>query len=381
MRGVLSDQVSISSLRHAQGTNVKSIHKIINEEEAVMEKNSVWKSSRIRSVAREYTLISDGILGREDYNILFENGTGKRYIPKETAEAVNIYSDVVFSSGFFRFMDKSGISVNLFDKYGRYSGTFMPSESPNSGKTLLRQAALYLNEEKRTEIARAIELAALHNIRANLKYYGRRKAGGFKEVVKELDNIYIKMEKAGGVNKLMLLEAEARRIYYGMFNAIMGNGAFTFTVRTRRPPMDPVNALVSFGNMCLYGRIATEIAKTSLDVRIGFLHATGDRSMSLNLDIAELFKPVIVDRSIFTLVNKGMLDGDRHFRRDPENGGVFLNTEGKGIFLKELETKLNLSREAGGRSMTYMSRIKAEIGKINKTVMTGEVYKPYRYVD
>lgn len=344
-------------------------------------KSNIWRKNRIRSVNRDFTIVNDGILCREDYNILFENGTGKRYIPRETTGIINVYSDVVFSSNFFKFMDQSGIRVNLFDKYGRFTGMFMASENPGTGKTLLKQASLYMDTEKRREIAGEIESAAIYNIRANLKYYDRRKNADLRLEIKEMDNIINFIEKAKSINAMMLLEAKARKIYYGAFNRIMNKEGFEFKERTRRPPMDPVNALISFGNCCLYGRIASEIVKTSLDIRIGFIHATGDRSMSLNLDIAEIFKPVIVDRTIFTVVNKGMLDVSLHFRRDDETGGVYLNREGREIFLRELETKLNLSREFEGKKMTYTSRIKAEIGKLNKTVSSGCVYKAFRCVD
>lgn len=218
----------------------------------------------------------------------------------------------------------------------------------------------------------------MHNLRANLKYYGRRKQGRFSEAVEAFDEIMADMKKAGDINRLMLMEAKARRLYYAMFNEIISDRAFAFTVRSKRPPKDPINALISFGNVWLYSRVASEIAKTSLDARIGFLHATGDRGESLNLDIAEIFKPLIVDRSIFTLINKGMMDADRHFRK-VENEGVYLGFEGKRIFLQELESKLNLTQMSGGRSMTYLSRIKEEIGKINRLVVAGKEYRAYRY--
>ena len=335
------------------------------------DKRAKWQRGGIRRVGNAYSIITDGILSRQDYNILFENISGKRFIPKETAESVNIYSDVSFSSDFFRFMDNSGISVNLFDKYGRYNGTFLPSDNKNSGKTLIKQAALYLDEGKRLETARGIELAALHNLRANLKYYGRRKEGRFSEAVDIFDDIFEDMKKAKDINNLMLKEAKARRLYYSMFNEIITDKAFAFTARTKRPPKDPINALISFGNVWLYSRVASEIAKTSLDMRIGILHATCDRGESLNLDIAEIFKPLIVDRSIFTLINKGMIDADRHFRK-VDNEGIYLGFEGKRIFLQELESKLNLAQVSGGRSMTYLSRIKEEIGKINRLVAEGK---------
>ena len=72
--------------------------------------------------------------------------------------------------------------------------------------------------------------------------------------------------------------------------------------RTRRPPKDPLNAMISFGNTLLYQRIANEINRTSLDIRIGIIHAAGTRPESLNLDLADLFKPILVDRTIFTLI-------------------------------------------------------------------------------
>ena len=346
-----------------------------------MQNPATWRKNRIRTVNRDFTVISDGLLSREDYNILFENGTGKRYIPRETTGTINVYSDILFSGNFFRYMDQSGIRVNLFDKYGRFNGMFMPSENPGTGKTLLKQAALYMDTEKRKEIAGEIESAAIHNIRSNLKYYDRRKNEGMRREIKEMDKILNSIGRAKSINAMMMLEAKARKKYYGAFNKIMNREGFEFRVRSKRPPMDPVNALISFGNTCLYAKVASEIVKTSLDIRIGFLHVTGDRSMSLNLDIAEIFKPVIVDRTIFTVVNKGMLDAEMHFRKDDETGGTFLNREGREIFLRELETKLNLSRETGGRSMTYLARIKQEIGNFNRMVSAGGGYKAFRYAD
>ena len=85
-----------------------------------------------------------------------------------------------------------------------------------------------------------------------------------------------------------------------------------------------------------------------------------------------------MDRSIFTVVNRRMLNARDHFQVN-EDGGVYMNVYGKQIFLKELESKMNLVQSDGGKSMTYLSRIKEEIGKINRMVVKGEEYTPYRY--
>lgn len=88
------------------------------------------------------------------------------------------------------------------------------------------------------------------------------------------------------------------------------------------PPKDPINTLISFGNTYLYNRIATEIEKTSLDLRIGIVHSTTTRSRTLNLDVADIFKPIIVDRAIFTIINKRMISATEHFEK-VENGGIY----------------------------------------------------------
>ena len=87
--------------------------------------------------------------------------------------------------------------------------------------------------------------------------------------------------------------------------------------------------------MFLYQRIATEIHKTALDIRIGFVHASNSRNETFNLDIAEIFKPIIVDRAIFTVIHNLMITKKEHFYVN-ENGAVLLNKIGKKIFISFL---------------------------------------------
>ena len=153
---------------------------------------------------------------------------------------------------------------------------------------------------------------------------------------------------------------------------------FIFEKRTRRPPQNPLNALISFGNVFLYRRIATEIHKTALDIRIGFVHATNNRSESLNLDIAEIFKPIIVDRAIFTAIHNMEIRAEEHFAKEGENG-IYLNKEGKRIFIRELERKLYQKISVDGKRITYDTLIRNEIRKVLHMVQKGEKYKPFKY--
>ena len=340
---------------------------------------NTWDRSCLQIVDRQYHIINEGILSRKDFNILFENEEGKRYIPVETAQALNVQSEVIFSGSFLEFAAKRRLSINLFDKYGNPVGHLESARNGWRSKTMLKQAAIYLDEGRRLQIVKSLEMAAMHNLRANLRYYQKkRKSEVFQDTIEKFGSTISEMNEARDIDRLLMLEARARQMYYAMFNEIIEDKRFAFSIRTRRPPKDPINTLISFGNTYLYNRFATEIAKTSLDVRIGFIHAAGRRDQTLNLDLAELFKPIIVDRAIFTLVNKHMLNVNTCFEAVAEEG-VYLNQEGKRIFLRELDNKVYSKQTEGNLSVTYEARIREEVQKILRFVTKDEAYKPYKY--
>lgn len=174
-------------------------------------------------------------------------------------------------------------------------------------------------------------------------------------------------------------EARVRNIYYSCYDRFIENQTdFSFVRRSRRPPENEVNALISFGNVMLYSIIATEIQKTPLDVRVGFLHATNSRKESLNLDIAEIFKPLIVDRTVFSLINRRALR-KKHFTYC-ENGAVYLNAEGKRIFLRSFYDKLETVVTVGDRKMSYNRIITEEIRKLIRYFKDSEKYRAFRQV-
>jgi len=311
--------------------------------------------------------------------LIFENDRGKKYLPVEATESIKVYSSIIFSSNFFKYIRSKKICINIFDKYGELAGIFSPPESLHGRLTMLKHAAIYLDDDKRKIIAKKIEIASLHNMRSNLKYYERHHSNeNLKNGIKAFSEWITEMNEATDVPMLLTIEARARQLYYSLFHEIIDDPAFRFTKRTRRPPKDPLNALISFGNVFLYNRIATENQKTSLDIRIGFVHATNRRSQSLNLDIADLFKPLIVDRAIFTIINRHMIHASDHFEKT-EDGGIYLNKEGKQIFINELENKVYQKQTEENQPRTYDTRIREEIHKIFRFVCYDEKYKPFKY--
>ena len=142
--------------------------------------------------------------------------------------------------------------------------------------------------------------------------------------------------------------------------------------------MNEVNAMLSFGNTVLYNYLATHIYKSPLDIRTGFLHATNNRMESLNLDIAEIFKPLIVDRVVFSLINLRCINLT-HFYTTP-NGEVYLNETGKRIFLRAFYEKLNTVVTVKDDRKSYRRIIKNEISQLSLHFKNDEKYKGFRQV-
>ena len=136
--------------------------------------------------------------------------------------------------------------------------------------------------------------------------------------------------------------------------------------------------MLSYGNTILYNLIATELYRSALDVRVGFLHATNRRRESLNLDIAEIFRPLIVDRTIFTLINRKVMREEYFVSK--QNGAVYLNEKGQSIFLRAFYEKLDTVITVGEEKMSYDRIIKAEIMKLTRRFKNGETYKPFKQV-
>ena len=338
-----------------------------------------WRVSAITQVDDEYHLIADGILVKKDFSLLFENPEKKMHIPVEATESINIYSDIVFSESFFEFISGKDMWVNIFNKQGEYLGAFVPQRSQKSSKTLLRQADAYNRPEERIQLARAFIDGAFHNMRENLKYYLRHiRDDALTDAIATLTACMKAADEAADVDALMLIEARARNSYYSCYNTILPDEDFEFSARSKRPPKDAINSLISFGNTVLYRRIASKVYRSRLDIRIGFLHATNKRPESLNLDIAEIFRPVIVDRVVFSIINKEMVDEGLHFE-NVDNGGIYMNTQGRKIFLQAFEAKMRQRVTLDGRPVSYEELIRLEVNKLANHIDGKGQYRPYKY--
>lgn len=337
-----------------------------------------WHTSVVQKINQEYHILQDGVLNKKDYALLFENEQEKHHIPVEVVDQLNVYGEVSMSYSVLRTLGDKNIKVSFYDKYGDLMGNYIPERHYSDAAVMLKQCRLYDDSVKHLSLAKQMEIAGLHNMRANLKYYQKRKGKAFDEYIAVLTQCIVETNEKKDIGGLMLLEARARQKYYTAFNLILDHTEFTFSQRSKRPPRDQLNAMISFGNTLLYNQFLQIIWKTSLNPQISVVHAANRRNYSLNLDFADIFKPIIVDRVIFTLLNCQQIKKEEHFEID-EKGGVLLNRQGKKIFLKEFEQKLDTMIVIKGKSITYRQLMRNEVWQFQKYILSGEKYKPYKY--
>lgn len=342
-----------------------------------IENYNNWHSCSISKVNNEYHILQDGVLNKQDYALLFENEKEKHHIPIGSLEQINMYSDVTVSPSVIRLLAKSNVKVMYVDKYGNRIGQFIPEGYDKDAKTMLLQVQEYNNESMRNEVARSLEISGLHNMRSNLRYYNKKTKGKLDSVIEELNRCIEEVRIVPSVDKLMLIEARARQHYYQAFNIILQKDDFIFLSRSKQPPKDEINALISFGNTLLYNQILQLIWKTSINPQIGIVHFTNRRSYSLNLDFADLFKPLVVDRAIFTVVNR--LQIKKSDFNKTENGAVLLSQEGKRCFINAFNEKMADKIVINNREFSYRELILNEIRKYKKHLHDKSTYKPYKY--
>ena len=286
-----------------------------------------------------------------------------------------VFGEVNFNKSLLEFVSQKEILIHYFNYYGYYMGTFYPREHLNSGYMILKQAEFYLNNVERINLARSIVYGAYRNIRQVLKYYQNR-GRELTETIETIEEMANSISDCKDINQLMAVEGHIREQYYQAFDEITRNKDFLFQARSRRPPQNNMNVLISLGNSILYTQVLSEIYKTHLDPRIGFLHATNFRRFTLNLDVAEIFKPIIIDRLIFSVIDKKMITKGDFEKR---TGGLLLKDKGKKVFVQELDNKLQttIKHKKIGRPVSYRRLIRLELYKLEKHLMGEEEYEPF----
>ena len=264
-------------------------------------------------------------------------------IPVHTLSSIVCFGAVTCSAFVLQLASEHGVALVHLTEHGRFIARM---QGPVSGNVLLRRTQFRIadNLHASAAIARSMLVGKLHNSRTVL-LRGAREATSpqAQEVLNHaalrLSRIVPDLARAEDLEILRGFEGDAAAIYFGAFNALLSDssGAFRFTGRSRRPPLDNVNALLSFLYALLASDVAGALQSVGLDPQVGFLHRDRPGRASLALDLMEELRSPLADRVALSLINRKQVRASGFHRN--ETGGVTMSDDTRKAVLAEWQSR------------------------------------------
>ncbi len=288
-------------------------------------------------------------LHKDRQNVVVKiDGAERGRAPAHLLGQIVCFGEVGITPSLMLFCATEHITITFLGYYGKFLARV---EGPQSGNILLRRAQHKetASEVRSLDVARAIIAAKSANQRAILRRalrdHGRTMPEAARNAIdatqRRLADTARHALTSPDLDHLRGLEGDAASGYFGVFAHLISNPDFTFQGRNRRPPRDPVNAVLSLLYVLLAQDCRAAAETHGLDPQMGFLHRDRPGRMSLALDLMEEFRAPMADRLCLTLFNRRQL-GKQDFRVE-ETGGVFLTDDARGTVLKAWQERKRTS--------------------------------------
>ncbi|HDQ71092.1 MAG TPA: type I-D CRISPR-associated endonuclease Cas1 [Chloroflexi bacterium] len=324
-----------------------------------------------------------------------ERGTEKRKVrvPLMKVTQVVVCGDATLTSPALAALLAQQADVCFCSYYGRFQGRLAPPLGKNSLIRLAQHRA-HNDPARAFALAQTFVRGKLANMRTTLLRANRKRddlaiaraAESIKGVLDQVDEMDpgqivappdpSQPQADSDIGTLLGLEGAGTAFYFGVFGRLL-KGAWHFERRTKRPPRDPVNALLSFGYVLLMNQVASAVSIVGLDPYVGFLHSSQFGKPALALDVMEPFRPLVVDSVVLTLLNNRMLSADDF---EDELGAWRLGEDGRRTFLSKFEERLDTSirHPVFGYQATYRRSLELEVRLVAKW-LTDEIrqFKPF----
>ncbi|NCN68019.1 MAG: subtype I-C CRISPR-associated endonuclease Cas1 [Piscirickettsiaceae bacterium CG_4_10_14_3_um_filter_44_349] len=260
-------------------------------------------------------------------------------VPIHAIQAIYCFGNVMVSPFLMGFCGENGVHLAFCTEYGRFLGRL---QGKQSGNILLRQAQYKVAEMQPEPIARNIIAAKISNSRAvlyrRLRNHGDNEA--VEQAIKQLHSSLRRLERMESLDQIRGIEGEAAATYFGVFNQLIQPSVqadFQFNGRNRRPPRDPINALLSFLYSVVGNDISAALQGVGLDPQMGFLHQTRPGRDSLAQDVLEEFRAWWVDRLVLSLINRKQLKAKDFIIE--ASGAITLKDDARKVVLVALQNR------------------------------------------
>ena len=298
---------------------------------------------------------SAGRLERDQNSLVYRTLDGRKiHIPSKTTDALFLFGQTEFNTSTIWLLAKEKIPCHVFSWTGNHVSTITPHPQQVSGTLAIKQGQAYRSKGKRIAICQALIESAAHNMMSN---HRRNDLPNLSE----MEAMKERISQTKRPDELMGIEGNIRKIYYqGWQQWMQLKSPFQ---RCYHPPDNPINALVSFLNSLLYATVVSELYRTALHPGIAYLHEPQSRRYSLALDLSEITKPVIVDRTLASMWNNKEIK-DTDF--EPNSNGVILKEDARKRVVKtwdEVIRRTFYSHELK-RNISYRGIIRRDCYKI-----------------
>lgn len=305
----------------------------------------------------------------------------KRDLPLRDIDRIILTSQVSITTPALTELLRREIPISLLDSHGRFLGAFLPATTDH-GAARVRQYQRTLEADFSLRVARKIIVAKLYNQRrlvqrvaANRKAEDRPVPPGIPLTLESLDRLMTAAGRADNVDSLRGHEGLAAANYFSSWAALLPE-AFPFERRSTRPPLNPVNAVLSFTSTLIYHELHAYLHAHGLDPALGVLHTTENGRWSLALDLMEPFRPIIAEALTLDLFSHKMLNAS-HF--EPANGGIYLNREGRAKLILQYEKRMErqFMSEAVGHRTTLRQQLENQATQFKTALDNPDSFEPF----
>lgn len=292
--------------------------------------------------------------------------------------AVLLFGNVQFTTQAVHELFEHGIEMALLTRRGRLIGQITSPFTKNI-ELRLHQFRRYDDPDFRLKTAKKIVEGKLVNCRSVVKKFAANHPETDLTTVKQdLSSSLESVAAVDSIASLLGLEGSAARSYFQGFSLMIRSSGFVFDGRKKRPPPDPVNALLSFVYTLLFNELSSLLDGLGFDPYLGYFHKPDYGRASLAADLIEEFRPVAGDRLILGLVNKNILNQD-HFFTHATSQGVYLTKEGMSRFFREYERFMNneFPHPQTGSTVTMRQCFRLQAEEMAQATKNGEDYRPF----
>ena len=312
---------------------------------------------------------------RQELVIIKQGQTVLDEVQLPLLEQILIFGQSQVTTQVIRACLHRDIPIAYLSRMGYCYGRLLPIER---GYRQLSRYQQQLSLVERLLIARAIVQTKLKNSRVILLRQQRRQGSeAATSVVQNLAYLADQVAQADSIDRIMGLEGAGAASYFSAFGECLSNPAFVFMARSRRPPGNPVNAMLSFGYQILWNHLLSLIELQGLDPYYACLHQGSERHAALASDLIEEFRSPIVDSLVLYLVNRGVMDVDRDFEH--HEGGCYLNDAGRKKYLKAFLQRMEETVQTGNGDQPRWDLLTQQVKSYKQFVYDpSRTYQPYQ---